>query len=103
MGMENSKTSLMQTVKIKTELTDEEFVKIAQDRAPLFDSVKGILQHYYIKLNEQGEYGGVYIWESWDALEEFRRSNLAAMMPIDYKLLEPPTYEIVEVLFRLKD
>jgi heme-degrading monooxygenase HmoA len=93
----------MQIVKLRTSLNDEEFLKIAHEREPEFAANPAIIQKYYIKLNEPGYYGGVYIWESAEALQEFKKSQLAASIQEAYKGIEKPTIEIVDVLFQLRE
>ncbi|PLX25721.1 MAG: hypothetical protein C0600_11725, partial [Ignavibacteria bacterium] len=66
---------VMQIVKLRTSLSDEEFLKIAHEREPGFAANPAIIQKYYIKLDEPGYYGGVYIWESAEALQEFKQSE----------------------------
>ena len=93
----------MQIVRLKTELSEEELLKIAKKREPQFKAIPGIVQKYYVKLDGQGEYGGVYIWDSAKSLQEFRESELAASIPKAYKVVEPPTVEILDVLFELRE
>ena len=47
---EQKKGTIMQIVKIKTELSEEEFFKIAKEREPQFKAITGIIQKYYTKL-----------------------------------------------------
>ena len=54
----------MQIVRLKSELTEEELLKTAKQREPQFKAIPGLIQKYYIKSGTDGEYGGVYIWDS---------------------------------------
>jgi hypothetical protein len=94
---------VMQIVKLRTSLNDEEFIKIAHEREPQFAANPAIIQKYYIKLNEPGYYGGVYIWESAEALREFKESKLAKSIPEAYSGIEKPTIEIVDIIFQLRE
>ena len=94
---------VMLIVKLRTSLNDKEFLKKAHEREPQFAANPAIIQKYYIKLNEPGYYGGVYIWESAEALREFKESNLAKSIPKSYKGIEKPTIEIVDILFPLRE
>jgi heme-degrading monooxygenase HmoA len=89
-------------VKAKTELSEEEFLRIAKNREPEFKAIPGLLQKYYIKTNNPGEYGGVYIWDSMESLKKFKESALAASIGKSYNTLEPPTTEIADILFPLR-
>ena len=99
---ENRKGTLMQIVKLKTELSEEELLKIAKEREPQFKAISGIIQKYYVKLGPPGEYGGVYLWDCMESLEKFKRSELAASIPKAYKVTETPSVEIVDIMFELR-
>ena len=94
---------VMQIVKLRTSLSDEEFLKKAHEREPSFAANPAIIQKYYIKLDEPGYYGGVYIWESSEALEKFKSSELAKTIPKAYKGLAKPSIEIVDIMFQLRN
>ena len=94
---------ILQTVTFSSGLDEEELLQIARERAPQFQALPGLLQKYYVKGNEPGQYRGVYIWDSVESLEEYRRSDLAASIPTAYKALAPPTVERLEILFPLRD
>ena len=94
--------ALMLIVRLKTSLTYDELIRIAKEREPDFKAISGILQKYYIRLGEN-EYGGVYIWDSKESLETYKKSELAASIPIAYQVTEPPKIELVEILFNLRD
>ena len=93
----------MQIVRAKTELSEEEFLRIAKEREPQFQAIPGLLQKYYIKTKTPGEYGGVYIWDSIESLNKYRASDLAATIGEAYKTIEPPSVEIVDILFELRE
>jgi heme-degrading monooxygenase HmoA len=95
--------SIMQIVRAKTELSEEEFLRIAREREPQFKAIPGLLQKYYIKTKNQGEYGGVYIWDSMESLNKYKESELAATIGKAYKTIEPPSVEIVDILFVLRE
>ncbi|MGQ8335309.1 hypothetical protein ACUNWD_02090 [Sunxiuqinia sp. A32] len=100
--MEGKKVgTIMQIVKFKTKLSEEELLKVAKEREPQFQAISGIVQKYYIKLGP-GEYGGVYIWDSAESLQEFRQSELAASIPTAYQVIGAPSIEIVDILFKLR-
>ena len=78
-------------------------MEIARERESQFKAISGIVQKYYIKLSGPGEYGGVYIWDSLESLENFKNSELANSIPKAYKVIEPPSIEIVDIMFELRD
>ena len=77
--------TIMQIVRAKTELPEEEFLRIAKEREPQFEAIPGLIQKYYIKTKTPGEYGGVYIWDSMESLNKYKESDLAATIGKAYK------------------
>lgn len=100
---EQQQGTVMQIVRLKTKLSEEEMLKIAREREPQFKAIPGLVQKFYIKLNTPGEFGGVYIWDSRESLEEFRQSELAATIAKAYQGVEPPSIEVAGILFQLRD
>lgn len=99
---ELKKGAIIQIVKAKTELPEEEFLRRAREREPQFEELPGLIQKYYIKLG-QGEYGGVYIWDSAESLKAFKESELAATIAQAYEVVEAPSVEIADILFQLRE
>lgn len=93
---------IMQTIKFQSSLSKEEVMKIAEERAPQFRALPGLVQKYYVIGNQQGHFGGVYIWDSMESLISYRESELAASIPDAYKLIGSPDIEIHEVAFQLR-
>ncbi len=102
--MNHKKTgSIMQIVRIKTNMPEEEMLRIAHEREPQFAALPGLLQKYYVKLGNPNEFGGVYIWDSMESLKAFKESTLAATIAKAYQALEPPNVEIVDIMFQLRE
>lgn len=98
-----TKGTIMQIVKIKSELSEAEFIKKAKEREPIYKANPGIVQKYYIKMDEPNTYGGVYIWDSAESLQKFKTSKMAASIPEAYKVIGKPDIEIVDILFPLRE
>ena len=98
----NTEGAIILIVKVKTNLPEKELLQIAHERKPEFAALPGLIQKYYIKVDE-GVYGGVYVWESMAALQNYRTSELAATIQKAYNAIEPPTIEISNILFVLRD
>ena len=94
---------IIQIIKLKSQLSEEELIGVAKERTPMFKAIPGLLQKYYTKLDQPGHYAGVYVWDSEESLKSYRASDLAASIPGAYNLLEPPNIEILDVLFRLRE
>ncbi len=94
---------ILQFVKLKSRLPEEELLKRAKERAPKFKAIPGLLQKYYVKMNEPGSYGGVYVWDTPESLQAFRASDLAKSIPQAYEVAEAPSIEIMNILFQLRN
>lgn len=94
---------ILQYVKLRTTLSEEELLGIAHERAPEFRAIDGLVQKYYVRREAPGEFGGVYIWDSVESLEAFRESSLARTIAEAYQVTEPPEVEIAEILFPLRE
>ena len=93
---------ILQYVKLRTDLSEEELLRIAEERAPQFRAIDGLVQKYYVRRDGPGEFGGVYLWDSMESLAAFRESELARTIAQAYRVTEPPEVEIAEVLFPLR-
>jgi len=97
------KGTVVQFVKIKTSLSEEEFFEAAHTRTPRFKEIDGIIQKYYLKLENEGEYGGIYIWDSMESLQEFKQSDLAKTIGEAYGVIGKPSVEVHDILFQLRE
>lgn len=93
---------IIQIVKFKTDLSEDEFRRIAESRAPQYRALPGLRQKYYVYENQTGEFGGIYLWDSLEALHEFRQSELARSIPTAYKIVGESRVEIFNLLFPLR-
>jgi heme-degrading monooxygenase HmoA len=91
------------TVKFETTLSEDEVLAVAKQRADQFRSLPGLLQKYYVKLDQPNQFGGVYIWDSMESLKSYRESDLAASIPLAYKVVGTPRLEILDALFQLRE
>ena len=91
------------TVKLKSSLDEEELLKRAQERANEFRKIDGLVQKYYLRLSGEGEFAGIYIWDSKESLAEFKQSELAATIAEAYEVIEKPNVEIGDILFLLRE
>ena len=94
---------IIQFIKFESALTEEEVLTTAKERADQFRLIPGLVQKYYVKREGPGEYGGVYIWDSLESLEKFKKSELAATIPKAYKVVETPSVEIIDIMFELRE
>ena len=93
---------IVQIIKLKSNLPEEELLRRAKEREPQFKAIPGLLQKYYVKFGKSGQYGGIYVWDSPESLKSYRESDLAASIPEAYEIIEAPNVEILDVLFQLR-
>ncbi len=94
---------ILQIIKLKSDLPEEELLKRAEERASNFKTIPGLLQKYYIKTGNEGEYGGVYLWDSKQSLKNYQTSDLAKSIPSAYAIKQVPDIELLDVIFQLRD
>jgi heme-degrading monooxygenase HmoA len=94
---------ILQIIKLKSDLPEEELLKRAKERESNFKSIPGLLQKYYVKTSKKGEYGGVYVWDSAQSLQNYQESDLAKSIPSAYAINEAPDTEIMDIIFQLKN
>ena len=93
---------VVQIVRFKSELPDEEVVKTYEARAPQYRALKGLVQKYYLRFAGTGEHGAVYLWESEAALKEFQESELRRTIPSAYKVQGTPDIQTAELIMPLR-
>lgn len=92
---------IIQIIRLKTALTEEELLRRARERESQFKAIPGLIQKYYIKHNES-QYGGIYVWDSPESLKAYRGSELAQSIAEAYEVTEAPNVEVADVLFQLR-
>ncbi|TXG35645.1 YdhR family protein [Seonamhaeicola maritimus] len=95
--------TIMFIVRLKTKLTEEELVRRAKERVPQFRALPGLIQKYYIKTKNPGEFGGVYIWDSMESFKKYKESDLVKSIAAAYEVTEPPSTELIDLMFELRD
>ena len=94
---------ILQFVKLKSNLSEEEILNKANERMPEFSAIPGLLQKYYVRINDEGHYGGIYIWDSKESLATFKTSELAKSIPKAYEVVEAPNVDIMQILYQLRN
>lgn len=93
----------MQTVKFESTLSEEEVLRIAEERASRYREVPGLVEKYYIKLDRPNHFGGVMLWESKKAMAAFAETELAKTIPEVYGVKGAPCIRVSEVVAVLRD
>ena len=94
--------SLIMIVRLKSPLTLDEVNAIAQERAPEFRAVGGLLQKYYLHDPSTGDYIGMYLWDSEEYLEAFRKSDLRSSIAKAYQVQGEPQIDVLRVFKTLR-
>ena len=94
---------VIQFVKFNSGHSEAEVRRLMEERLPQFRAQEGLVQKYYVKDPQTGEYGGIYFWRSEEDLKRFRQSDLAKGIPERYKAQGQPRVEIMEVILSLRE
>jgi quinol monooxygenase YgiN len=90
-------------VKFKTDLPMDRVMEIARERADDFRALSGLCQKYYFQDPATGEIGGLYLWDSDEALDAYRRSKLRASIASAYRTIGEPQVEILNIFMPLRE
>jgi len=90
-------------VRFKTQLPLDEIMTIANERSPEFRALAGLQQKYYLHDAATGEIGGLYLWDSQEAMAEYRDSELRASIARAYQAEGEPRIEIYRVVKTLRE
>lgn len=91
----------MLLVKFHSGLSDADVMRNLEERLPLFRAVPGLVQKYYAREAATGDYVGVYLFESKDALQQYRASDVARSIPPVYQIEGTARIEVLDFLFSL--
>ena len=91
---------IIQIIRFKTSLSYDEVNQRFNDRADQYRKVPGLIQKYYVKFDE-GDYGGVYVWDSNDSVNAWRNTNLSGTVANTYQVEGEPSRQLAEVMLVL--
>jgi heme-degrading monooxygenase HmoA len=97
------KPELTLQVRFRSKLPFDELMKIAEERAPEFRALAGLQQKYYLHDPATGEISGLYLWESQEAFDAYRESELRATIAKAYQAEGEPRVEVFRVVKVLRD
>ena len=97
-----SQPVLVLLVKFKTPLTLEEVMDVAQSRIEEFRALPGLLQKYYLHELASGEIAGLYLWDSREAFDEYRDSELRKTIAAAYQAEGEPRIEVFDIIETLR-
>ena len=83
------------------DVDDAQYARMCDAVAPAFAAVPGLASKLWIKNADTGTYGGIYIFESRDALNRFQETDLFRSLAVnknltnitadDFEVLDAPT------------
>jgi heme-degrading monooxygenase HmoA len=91
---------IIQIVSLRSTLTDAEVVELMAERSSDFAKVPGLLQKYYGRTPE-GEYVGIYFFDSEESLDNYRESDLSTSIAAAYSVegdVSRQLFEFVQAL-----
>ena len=98
-----ARPALLLFVRFRSRLPFDEVMRIAEERAPEFAALPGLVQKYYVQDVETGEVGGCYLWDSPESLGAYRESELRASIGAAYQAEEEPRVEVYRVVMELRE
>ena len=82
-------------------ISEEQYGGLAESVAPAFAAMPGLVSKTWLASEETNTYGGVYVWESREAMEAYKQTGVYRGMANnphfkditvkDYTVLEGPT------------
>ena len=94
----NTQTRVLFIVRFKTSLPPDELEKRYKKRLPEFRALPGLVQKYYLHDPSSDEWGGFYLWDSQESLNEYMASDLRKSIPETYQIVGTPRIETTTVI-----
>lgn len=88
---------LVSLVRFRSKLADETVQAKFEERADRYRKVPGLVEKIYVRFRDTDEFGAIYVWASGEALEAFRKTELALSIPDAYRVTAPPRVELADV------
>jgi len=98
-----SHPAIAMLVRVRSSLPQDDVLSVMEQRAPEFRALKGLRQKYYLQDAESGEFAGLYLWDSPEALAEYRDSELRASIAASYRAEGEIKVEVYRVLMPLRE
>jgi heme-degrading monooxygenase HmoA len=96
-GESMARPKLAVLVRFTTPLPIDDVMAIAEGRMGEFRAQPGLVQKYYLQEPASGDVCGLYFWESPEAFDAFRRSELRASIAAAYQAQGEPRVEVFQI------
>ncbi len=77
---------------------ESEYLDVANDVAPRFAGMSGLLSKLWLGNTEEGRYGAVYFWEDRESMERFLRSDLFEAFNPEFADVSVEDFDVLENL-----
>lgn len=94
--------AVVMLVKFKSSLSMEQIREVVDSRIDQFRALDGLSQKYYLEESATGDVAGLYLWESAEALSEFRESELRKTIAEAYQTIGEPRVEVFRIFETLR-
>ena len=82
---------------INTKLSEEEVLKIAENRKDQFQSVPGLIRKFWTRDEKTKVFQGIFEFESKEALNDYLKTDFAQSVAKTYQTIEPVSIQILRV------
>ena len=89
---------IIELVRFGSRRTYDEVLERFEAGSDKYRQVPGLLQKYYVHYPETDEYGGVYVWDSEDALQAWRKIYPLSTLTGTYQVKGEPHREVLDVM-----
>ena len=100
--MTPSGAAVMMSVRFRSRLLPDELTRRYEERMPEFRRLPGLIQKYYVHDEATGEWGGIYLWESEQAMQGYLASDLRQSIAAVYEVEGAPRVETLRIVDRLR-
>jgi heme-degrading monooxygenase HmoA len=85
------------------DVDEAQYARMCDAAAPAFAAVPGLVSKLWLKNADTGTYGGVYIFESRDALNRFQETDLFRSLAVNKNLtnITADDFEVIEAPTRI--
>ena len=79
----------IQVINFGISVSQEDFVAEAEGVAPVFATMPGLIGKYWLGDEENGIYGGVYMWENKEACEAYKNGEVFSAVMTSMGFVDP--------------